>query len=99
MKKKPFGLRRKLTDYGDPGFSLFLRKAFAKSMGYTDAELDLPVIGIVNTGSGLVSCHGTVPQLIEAVERGVTAAGGLRAPRAAARASARAPPKATPGNP
>ena len=77
MTDKPTGLRRKLTDYGDPGFSLFLRKAFAKSMGYTEAELDRPVIGIVNTASGLVSCHGTVPALIEAVERGVTAAGGL----------------------
>ena len=77
MSDKPAGLRRKLTDYGDPGFSLFLRKAFAKSMGYTEAELDRPVIGIANTGSGLVSCHGTVPALIEAVERGVTAAGGL----------------------
>ena len=42
MTKKPAGLRRQLTDYGDPGFSLFLRKAFAKSMGYTDAELDRP---------------------------------------------------------
>ena len=77
MTEKPTGLRRKLTDYGDPGFSLFLRKAFAKSMGYTEAELERPVIGIVNTASGLVSCHGTVPALIEAVERGVTAAGGL----------------------
>ena len=77
MTEKPSGLRRKLTDYGDPGFSLFLRKAFAKSMGYTEAELDRPVIGIVNTASDLVSCHGTVPALIEAVERGVTAAGGL----------------------
>ena len=77
MSDKPAGLRRKLTDYGDPGFSLFLRKAFAKSMGYTEAELDRPVIGIANTGSGLVSCHCTVPALIEAVERGVTAAGGL----------------------
>ena len=77
MSDKPAGLRRKLTDYGDPGFSLFLRKAFAKSMGYTEAELDRPVIGIANVASGLVSCHGTVPALIEAVERGVTAAGGL----------------------
>ena len=77
MSDKPTGLRGKLTDYGDPGFSLFLRKAFAKSMGYTEAELDRPVIGIGNVASGLVSCHGTVPVLIEAVERGVTAAGGL----------------------
>ncbi len=77
MSNKPDGLKRALTDYGDPAFSLFLRKAFAKSMGYTDADLDRPIIGIANTASALVSCHGTVPQLIEAVKRGVMMAGGL----------------------
>ena len=61
MTEKPSGLRRKLTDYGDPGFSLFLRKAFAKSMGYTEAELDRPVIGIALTIDGGVSC-GLVPE-------------------------------------
>ena len=35
------------------------------------------MVGIANTASGMVSCHGTVPQLVEAVKRGVTAAGGL----------------------
>ncbi len=77
MKKKNQGLRGSLTAYGDAGFSYFLRKAFAKSLGYRDQELERPVVGIANTASGLVSCHGTVPQLIEAVKRGVTAAGGL----------------------
>ena len=77
MKKKADGLKGSLTAYGDAGFSYFLRKAFAKSLGYRDDELARPVVGITNTGSGLVSCHGTVPQLIEAVKRGVTAAGGL----------------------
>ena len=46
-------------------------------MGYSDEELDRPIVGITNTGSGMVSCHGTVPQLIEAVKRGVVSAGGL----------------------
>ncbi len=77
MKKKVDGLKGKLTAYGDAGFSYFLRKSFAKSLGYRDDELARPVVGITNTASGLVSCHGTVPQLIEAVKRGVTAAGGL----------------------
>ena len=71
------GLKGKLTAYGDEGFSYFLRKSFTKSLGYDDDELARPVVGIANTGSGLVSCHGTMPQLIEAVKRGVTAAGGL----------------------
>jgi len=71
------GFRKGLTNYGDTGFSLFLRKAFIKGAGYTDDALDRPVIGIVNTGSAYNPCHGNAPQLIEAVKRGVLMAGGL----------------------
>ncbi|MDB5901068.1 MAG: ilvD, partial [Ramlibacter sp.] len=71
------GMRKGLTNYGDAGFSLFLRKAFIKGAGYTDAALDRPVIGIADTGSGYNPCHGNMPQLIEAVQRGVMLAGGL----------------------
>ena len=73
----PPGLRKGLTSYGDAGFSLFLRKAFIKGAGYTDAALDRRVIGIANTGSAYNPCHGNAPQLIEAVKRGVMLAGGL----------------------
>ena len=73
----PTGMQKGLTSYGDPGFSLFLRKAFIKGAGYTDAALDRPVIGITNTGSAYNPCHGNAPQLIEAVQRGVMLAGGL----------------------
>ncbi len=34
------GLRKGLTNYGDNGFSLFLRKAFIKGAGYTDGALE-----------------------------------------------------------
>ncbi len=71
------GLKKGLTNYGDPGFSLFLRKAFIKGAGYTDDALDRPVVGITNTGSSYNPCHGNMPQLIEAVKRGVMLAGGL----------------------
>ncbi|CAN7789370.1 dihydroxy-acid dehydratase [Caballeronia sp. LjRoot34] len=71
------GIRKGLTNYGDSGFSLFLRKAFIKGAGYTDEALDRPVIGISNTGSAYNPCHGNAPQLIEAVKRGVMLAGGL----------------------
>jgi dihydroxy-acid dehydratase len=71
------GMERGLTNYGDRGFSLFLRKAFIKGAGYTDTALDRPVIGIINTGSGYNPCHGNMPQLLEAVRRGVMLAGGL----------------------
>jgi dihydroxy-acid dehydratase len=71
------GMKKGLTHYGDAGFSLFLRKAFIKGAGYTDAALDRPVIGITDTGSDYNPCHGNAPQLIEAVKRGVMLAGGL----------------------
>jgi dihydroxy-acid dehydratase len=77
-KAKPkTGMRKGLTAYGDEGFSLFLRKAFIKAMGYTDDALERPIIGITNTFSGFNACHRTVPELIEAVKRGVMLAGGL----------------------
>ena len=41
-------MRRGLTAYGDEDFSLFLRKAFIKAMGYTDDALDRPIVGITN---------------------------------------------------
>ena len=71
------GMRKGLTAYGDEGFSLFLRKAFVKAMGYTDDALDRPIVGITNTFSGFNACHRNVPELIEAVKRGVMLAGGL----------------------
>lgn len=73
----PSGLRKGLTSYGDNGFSLFLRKAFIKGAGYSDSALDRPVIGIANTGSAYNPCHGNVPQLLDALKRGIMLAGGL----------------------
>lgn len=70
-------MRKGLTSYGDEGFSLFLRKAFIKGAGYTDATLDRPVIGITATGSAYNPCHGNMPQLLEALKRGIQLAGGL----------------------
>ena len=71
------GLRRGLTHYGDPDFALYLRRSFARSMGYSDSMLARPVVGITNTASGFNNCHRHLPELIAAVERGVLAAGGL----------------------
>ena len=71
------GLRKGLTSYGDAGFSLFLRKAFIKAMGYSDDALNRPIVGITNTYSDYNPCHGNVPQIIEAVKRGVMLAGAM----------------------
>ena len=74
------GLYRGLTNYGDPDFSRFLRRSFARSMGISRELLDKPVVGIVMTPSGYNNCHRAMPELVEAVSRGVLAAGGLPRP-------------------
>ena len=74
---KPKGLSRGLTNYGDAGFSLYLRRSFAKSMGYSGEMLARAVVGIANSGSEFNNCHRHFPELIAAVKRGVLAAGGL----------------------
>ncbi|KAL7801133.1 dihydroxy-acid/6-phosphogluconate dehydratase [Trichoderma afarasin] len=71
------GMRQGLSNYGDPHFSLFLRKVFIKALGYSEDALSRPIIGIINTYSGFNPCHGNVPQLIEAAKRGVQLNGGL----------------------
>jgi dihydroxy-acid dehydratase len=71
------GLRKGLTSYGDAGFSLFLRKAFIKAMGYSNDALERPIVGITNTYSDYNPCHGNVPQIIEAVKRGVMLSGAM----------------------
>jgi len=71
------GLARGLTNYGDRDFALYLRRSFARSMGYSASALSRPVVGIADGTSGFNNCHRHFPQLIEAVERGVLAAGGL----------------------
>src|SRR5574341_2048712 len=71
------GLAKGLTNYGDPAFSLYLRRSFATSVGYAKAMLARPVVGIADSRSGFNNCHRHFPELIEAVKRGVLAAGGL----------------------
>ena len=73
----PRGMRKGLTRYGDEEFSLFLRKAFIKAMGYSDDALERTIVGIADTGSDYNACHANVPRLVEAVKRGVMLAGGL----------------------
>src|SRR5437667_6254395 len=76
MTDGPRGLARGLTNYGDADFALYLRRSFATSMGYSKAMLARPVVGIAQSASGFNNCHRHFPELIEAVKRGVLAAGG-----------------------
>ncbi len=72
---EPHGLARNLTEYGDREFALYLRRSFAKAMGYSNEALDKPIVGILNTFSELNNCHYLLPQVVEAVKRGVWQAG------------------------
>src|ERR1700742_419971 len=76
-KKMADGLRKGLASYGDPGFSLFLRKVFIKAMGYSADALNRPIVGITNTYSDYNPCHGNAPQIVEAVKRGVMLSGAM----------------------
>jgi len=77
MSNDPVGIAHGLTNYGDRDFSLYLRRSFAQSMGYSRAMLEKPVVGIAYTPSGFNNCHRHFPEMLEAVKRGVTAAGAL----------------------
>ena len=74
---QPQGLSRGLTNYGDAEFSKYLRRSFASSMGYSREMLDRPIVGICHAASGFNNCHRLIPELIDAVKRGVLCAGAL----------------------
>ena len=77
MSKALTGIAHGLTNYGDRDFSLYLRRSFAQSMGYSRSLLDRPVVGIAYTPSGFNNCHRHFPEMLEAVKRGVLTAGAL----------------------
>jgi dihydroxy-acid dehydratase len=76
----PPGLDGGLTNYGDRDFASYLRRSFARSLGISRELLGKPVVGIAISPSDFNNCHRYMPELTEAVSRGVLAAGGL--PRA-----------------
>lgn len=75
--KKHGGLRGSLTSYADSGFSEFLRGASLASAGITLEDVSGPVIGIADTSSDFTPCHRQMPELVDAVSRGVLEAGGF----------------------
>ncbi len=74
------GIRRGLTNYGDKDFAQYLRNSFARSMGISREMLAKPIVGIAMTPSSFNNCHRAMPELVDAVSRGVLAAGALPMP-------------------
>lgn len=54
-----------------------IRNALLKSMGYTDSDIEKPIVGIINTWAETNPGHVHFRQLADAVKRGVWAAGGF----------------------
>ncbi len=77
---QPLGFDGGTTNYGDRDFARYLRRSFARSMGMSKELLNKPVAGIAISPSGFNNCHRYMPELTEAVSRGVLAAGGLPLP-------------------
>jgi dihydroxy-acid dehydratase len=77
MTEKTAGIAHGLTNYGDKDFSIYLRRSFAQSMGYSRDMLKKPVVGIAYTPSGFNNCHRHFPELLQAVKRGVLSSGAL----------------------
>ncbi|MDK2823119.1 MAG: dihydroxy-acid dehydratase [Clostridia bacterium] len=53
-----------------------ITRAYYKSMGYSDADLEKPIIGIANAWSTTVPGHYNLRQVAEAVKEGIREAGG-----------------------
>jgi dihydroxy-acid dehydratase len=71
------GLYDKVTRYGDPGFSRFLRRAMSRNLGFSADDFERPVVGVLNTFSEVNRCHAHFGPLVEAIKRGVLMAGGV----------------------
>ena len=71
-------LNKSLTQYGDSGYSVFVRTTYARLHGWPVSEMQTrPLIGILNTQSEVNRCHAHFGPIVDAVRRGVIAAGGL----------------------
>ncbi|HSO20763.1 MAG TPA: dihydroxy-acid dehydratase, partial [Desulfosarcina sp.] len=53
-----------------------INRAYYKSMGYTDSDLEKPLIGIANAWSTTVPGHYNLRQVSAAVREGIRSAGG-----------------------
>jgi dihydroxy-acid dehydratase len=70
-------MNRSRTFFSESGVAGFTHRAFTKSMGFDDEDMDRPVIGICNTFSELNNCNYHLKEIAEAVKRGVWQAGGF----------------------
>ena len=63
--------------FSEPDAAGLMHRAFTRSLGFDRADMNRPLIGILNTYSEMNNCHAHFPELVEAVKRGVWQAGGF----------------------
>ena len=68
---------RSLAFFNEGHVAGFTHRAFTKAMGYDDADMQRPLIGICNTYSEINNCNANLRPLADAVKRGVWQAGGF----------------------
>ncbi|MDA3831809.1 MAG: dihydroxy-acid dehydratase [Spirochaetales bacterium] len=64
------------SDIVKKGIERAPHRSLFKSMGYTDAELERPLIGIANSANAIIPGHVHLDKIVEAVKAGVYMAGG-----------------------
>ncbi|MBW2065350.1 MAG: dihydroxy-acid dehydratase [Deltaproteobacteria bacterium] len=66
-----------ISDRVKRGIDRAPHRSLFKSMGYTDQEIERPLIGIANSANDIIPGHIHLDKIVEAVKAGVYMAGGL----------------------
>jgi len=64
------------SDLMKKGFEKAPHRSLFKAMGYTDEEIQKPIIGIANSANELIPGHIHLNEIVEAVKTGIKIAGG-----------------------
>jgi dihydroxy-acid dehydratase len=72
----PKEMKKMRSDLMKKGIEKAPHRSLFKAMGYTQEELDRPLIGIANSANEIVPGHVNLDQISEAVKAGIRLAGG-----------------------
>ena len=64
------------SDQMTKGFERAPHRSLLKALGLTDREIEVPIIGIVNSANSIIPGHVHIQRIVEAVKAGVRTAGG-----------------------
>ena len=64
------------SDNAKKGLERAPHRALFKAMGYTDAEIERPLVGIANSVNSIIPGHIHLDKIVEAVKVGIYMAGG-----------------------